>query len=387
MVKALQNNGLISEKCASILEGTCLGVPDELMRKAVRNKSKNISKSKYPEVLKAFATTLQFYSTKAYNYVRRTFHLALPHPSKIRRWYQTINGKPGFTQEAFHVLSMKVKDATKRGDDVLCGLMIDEMAIRKHLEWDGHKYVGFTDIGNGIDDGDDSSPLASEAFVFMAVSLNSNWKVPLGYFLIDGLSASERANLVKTCLLKLSDIGVKTVSLTCDGPSCNQSMIKWLGAKLDVDDLDPSFVHPADSNQNIHVVLDVCHILKLVRNTLATQKIITDGNGGNIRWELIEELHKIQDEEGLRLGNRLRGAHIQWEKQKMKVNLAAQTISASVADAIEFCDLVLEIPAFHDSAPTVKFIRIFDHLFDILNSRNPYGKHYKSPLRESNKLV
>jgi hypothetical protein len=40
-------------------------------------------------------------------------------------------------------------------------------------------------------------------------------------------------------------------------------------------------------------------MLKLVRNTLATQKIITDGNGGNIRWELIEELHKIQDEEGL----------------------------------------------------------------------------------------
>ena len=69
----------------------------------------------------------------------------------------------------------------------------------------------------------------------------------------------------------------------------------------------------------------------------------------------------------------------------MKVNLAAQTISASVEDAIEFCDLVLEIPAFHDSAPTVKFIRIFDHLFDIFNSRNPYGKHYKSPLRESNK--
>jgi hypothetical protein len=217
VVKALQNNVLISEKCASILEGTCLGVPDELMRKAVRNKSKNISKSKYPEVLKAFATTLQFYSTKAYNYARRTFHLALPHPSTIWRWYQTINGKPGFTQEAFDALSMKVKDATKRGDDVLCGLMIDEMAIRKHLEWDGHKYVDFTD---------------------MAVSLNSNWKVPLGYFLIDGLTASERKNLVKTCLLKLSDIGVKTVSLTCDGPSCNQSMIKLLGAKLDVDDLD-----------------------------------------------------------------------------------------------------------------------------------------------------
>ena len=59
VVKSLQKNGLISEKCASVLEGTYLGVPEELMKKAVRNKSKNISRSKYPEVLKAFATTLQ----------------------------------------------------------------------------------------------------------------------------------------------------------------------------------------------------------------------------------------------------------------------------------------------------------------------------------------
>ena len=161
----------------------------------------------------------------------------------------------------------------------------------------------------------------------MAVSLNCNWKVPLGYFLIGGFAASERANLVETCLLKLSDVGVKTVSLTCDGPSCNQSMVKLLGAKLDVNDLDPSFTHPGNKNEKIHVILDVCHMLKLVRNTLATQKIIIDGSGGKIRWELIEELHKIQDEEGLRLGNNLRGAHIQWAKQKMKVDLAAQTIS------------------------------------------------------------
>ena len=219
----------------------------------------------------------------------------------------------------------------------------------------------------------------------MAVLLNSNWKVPLGYFLINGLAASERANLVETCLLKLSDVGVKTVSLTCDGPSCNQSMVKLLGAKLDFNDLDPSFTHPGNKGEKIHVILDVCHMLKLVCNTLATQKIIIDGSGGKIRWELIEELHKIQDEEGLRLGNNLRGAHIQWAKQKMKVDLAAQTISASVADAIEFCDQVLKIPAFHDSAPTVKFIRMFDHLFDVFNSRNPHGKYFKSPLRESNR--
>ena len=31
--------------------------------------------------------------------------------------------------------------------------------------------------------------------------------------------------------------------------------------------------------------------------------------------------------------------HIQWRKQMMKVNLAAQVITASLADALEYCDV------------------------------------------------
>ena len=69
----------------------------------------------------------------------------------------------------------------------------------------------------------------------------------------------------------------------------------------------------------------------------------------------------------------------------MKVNLAAQALSSSVADAIEYCRDVLKLPQFQGSEATVRFIRIFDHLFDILNSRNPLAKGFKSPLRQCNK--
>jgi hypothetical protein len=55
--------------------------------------------------------TLAFYSLKAYNYVRRTFHLALPHPSTLRQWFQGVNGQPGFTEEAFKALSVRVEKA------------------------------------------------------------------------------------------------------------------------------------------------------------------------------------------------------------------------------------------------------------------------------------
>jgi len=68
----------------------------------------------------------------------------------------------------------------------------------------------------------------------------------------------------------------------------------------------------------------------------------------------------------------------------MKVNLAAQTLSSSVADALEFCNVTLKLPQFNECEATVKFIRIIDRLFDLLNSRNPLARGYKAPLRQTN---
>ena len=65
----------------------------------------------------------------------------------------------------------------------------------------------------------------------------------------------------------------------------------------------------------------------------------------------------------------------------MNVRLADQTLSSSVADAIEFLNISMKKPEFENSQPTVKFTRTIDKLFDILNSRNPIGKGFKQPLR------
>jgi hypothetical protein len=55
----------------------------------------------------------------------------------------------------------------------------------------------------------------------------------------------------------------------------------------------------------------------------------------------------------------------------MKVNLAAQALSSSVADALEYCEGKLKLPQFQGCGPTVQCICVFDHIFDVLNSRNP----------------
>ena len=125
-------------------------------------------------------------------------------------------------------------------------------------------------------------------------------------------------------------------------------------------------------------------MLKLMRNTLGDGGILVDADGQKIRWQYLVELNKLQQEEGLHLANKLSSVHVGWQAQNMKVYIAAQTLSSSVATAIEFCRVNLKLPQFEGSKATVRFLRLIDHLFDVLNSRNPIAKGYKAPLRKSN---
>ena len=202
-------------------------------------KTSTLKKEKYSKELKSFALTLQFYFSKAYGYVRKMFNLALPHPKTVRRWYTAVPAEPGFTELAFRPIKCAEEMSTQ---ETVCVLMLDEMAIRRHVAWDGEKYRGFVDLGCGVDD-DDSSPVAKDALIIMAVCINKSWKVPLGCFFIDGLTGQERANLVRIAIERLSQVGAKVVSLTCDGPSCHFSMLSELGASLSIKNIIPYFPH------------------------------------------------------------------------------------------------------------------------------------------------
>ena len=132
----------------------------------------------------------------------------------------------------------------------------------------------------------------------MAVCVNGSWKVPLAYFLVNGLDGKEHANIARLRIEKLSDTGAQVVSLTCDGPSCHFSMLSELGATLDPSNMKPYFFNPSDAEGKIYVLLDACHMLKLVQNTLADKGILFDSTGGKILWQYLVSLEKLQDREG-----------------------------------------------------------------------------------------
>ena len=85
-------------------------------------------------------------------------------------------------------------------------------------------------------------------------------------------------------------------------------MFGELGAMISPNNMQSYFANPSDKEIEVYLLLDVCHMLKLIRNILASQTIY-NGNGQQIKWSYIETLHKIQ-QDSLRAGNKLRTAHI-----------------------------------------------------------------------------
>jgi len=378
----LRSKELLSQQAAESLSSSFSGPALDLVMRCLSKSSRQPMKS-YPAELRTFALTLQFYSARAYDYVRKIFGKCLPHPQTLSSWYRCVGGNAGFHDEVFSALKARAEGSSD--GRLLCSFMMDEIAIRKQLDFDSSadKFVGYVDMGVDVDD-KAGLPVANEALMFMVVSLTDSWKIPVGYFLIAGLHGAERANLVKLCLEKLYAVGVHVVSITFDGCSANVNMANMLGASFDMQNVKSTFPHPSNANLDVAVFLDVCHMLKLLRNTLAEKSTLIDADGNKIEWQYLKNLQQLQCSEGLQAANKVTSRHIQWHRQKMKVKLAAQTLSSSAADAIEFCDKHLKREEFRGSDATVTFIRTADRLFDILNSRNVLSRGFKAPLRVEN---
>lgn len=318
---------------------------------------------KYSARIRTFALTLHFYSPKGYRYVRSVFNNNLPSISTIRKWYSSINGKPGYSQEAFTALRCKANEANQEGSEVLACLLFDEVAIRKQEEYDHYTDTRLGYITYGTNAGE---VLAKEALVFMITGINEKFKIPVAYFLIAGLKANEKAALIRNVILLAGKSGVKIVGLGYDGLVTNIATGKELGANFIQSD-QAYFINP-HSDDKIFLFPDACHSLKSTRNRLASLGVLYDGQNNKIEWRYVVDLEKYQREHNINLGNKITKAHIQWEKKRMSVRIAAETLSDSVASAIEFLQKN-GVKEFENSEGTVNFIRRINNIFDILNSK------------------
>lgn len=79
----------------------------------------------------------------------------------------------------------------------------------------------------GIEEKKDHLDIAKDVLVYMVVG--ENFKLPVAYFLLNGLEALERAALTQEVIRHVNETGAKVISLTGDGLIANIACLKHLG--------------------------------------------------------------------------------------------------------------------------------------------------------------
>lgn len=160
-------------------------------------------------------------------------------------------------------------------------------------------------------------------------------------------------------------------------------MCEELGASFRPENFKPNFLSLKDNT--IFIIFDICHMVKLIRNNLAKREAFFDSEGGTIEWKYFKEINNIQNEEGLHAGNKITNKHIYFHNEIMRVYLAVQVLSNSVADSMMFFKSSPQYGSrFKNCDATVKFVKIINNLFDIFNSKSNFAFGFKKAISKQN---
>lgn len=339
----------------------------------------------YSEAIRSFAITFHFYSPRAYKFVRDKFNKNLPNETTLRKWYAncTYESQPGISKEGMRALGSLANDFKNEGKQLIVSIAFDEISIRRLVQWSDakKKFLGYITYGRFVGE----VPVARNALVFLLTAINADFSLLIAHYFVIALNATERAFLIDEIVTKITKLGVKVATITFDGLRANLSACEALKASFNVVNPKPFILNPVDSSK-IHIFLDACHMLKLARNCIASEKFLHERlNNKIISWLYFERLESCRVRNDF-VCHKLTKKHIQWHRAKMDVRLAAETLSDSVADAMEHL-MKESVKAFEHCEGTVEYIRIMNKLFDIFNSKKQKPNIFKSPVTVVSKRI
>ncbi|CAH1284744.1 unnamed protein product [Diabrotica balteata] len=364
MQKADVLNSLSIEDCQQLIYKLC---PKELadfltIQIAQTNKKprgRRYSDAFKQECLKMYFTGPRVYKTK----LMKLFYL--PNPRTLRRYTEEIKIKPGINENIIQMITLKVSNFSEQ--DKMCVLCFDEMAIKANLLYNrgSDEVVGIEDFGCG----EKSIVPAVSATVLMVRGIMHNWKQPLCYYLHHCSCPAEKLQVILTETLKsLFRCGLNVCAIISDLGSNN-----WKFANnMNITPENPYFIFKQNFQEDKKIIFmfDTPHLIKLARNNLLKNHFVFT-NEANIKkttsWEHIKAFYVHDIKYANRAAPKLTEAHINPNAfQKMKVKLASQVLSSTVAASLNLYIRFGIIPAAAEG--TSEVVQIFDNLFDLLNS-------------------
>ena len=375
---AVLQNCKLKKKLASITDNTKFLNTDQhrYLESSTQYKNKGVTWS--VETLKTAFQMRFICGVQGYEFVR---HLGYPLPA-----YRTLCNrithaqfKPGIQSDVIKWLYYKL--ITMRDNEKECSLMLDEMQVRKSLEYDKGlcSFIGcVTDVVSSVKATQSSEiNLASHVLVFMVRGVTTKWKQVVAYYLTgDSVSGAIMWNMTRSIIGELAIIGANVKAVVSDMGSSNRAMWKVLGVQATKDCVKSSIDHPFLVGQELHFIADIPHVLKNIRNCLLSRNICLPANiqqEFDLSSSVVSLLHvrklvDLQENSDLKIAPTLHRRHVDPKQfQKMKVGLAAQLLSHSTASALRFAVEEKLLPV--EALTTAWFIELLSKWFEACNAR------------------
>lgn len=307
---------------------------------------------RYTTQFKQFALGLYFLSPAAYKGMKNI--MQLPSKSTLLNITKQWPIRCGYNDFIFKTMQLQTKNLLPH--EKICTLCMDEMSIKTFLFYMRAKdeIIGFEHIHDYK-----SLNLASNVLVLMVRGLHAKWKQPIAYFFLADTCPTECLHkIVYFYIEKLFSIELDVTVLVSDqGPNFYK-----FSKELGISEAKPYFIV---NNKRIFYLFDVPHLLKSTRNNFFKYNFNFDG--GVIAKDYLTEIYEKDKHQRFRLLPKLTDEHINPNNfQKMKVKLASQIFSATVAATINTYVSLNHLS--EEAMCTATFISLMDNLFDVFNS-------------------
>lgn len=296
---------------------------------------------------------------------------SLPTPRTLNKLLSKIPIQMGISESIFTSITNMSKNMKNK--DKYCNLIFDEMSLQPHLDYNYNldMVVGFTKNLN----------VADHVTVFMLRGVFSKWKQPVAYiFNKSAMPAAEIVFYIKIITEKVISAGLTLVGLICDQGPNNVKAISLLREETRMQKIsnnenwDDTVLYIKD--RPVLPLFDPPHLVKSTRNNFLNKNLSFTLNNKKMlgSWSHIIKAYNIDKSNNIRVMRKITDQHIYKDKmRKMKVSIAAQIFSATVASAIKYCaisgiksaDGASELDA--SALDTAELLIFFDNLFDSTN--------------------
>lgn len=219
------------------------------------------NQNRYSADFLIFSSLILSISPHAYNFLRSSDYLILPHPSTIKRLIASYNLDPkNETCDENFLNYIKQKFSCLCNEDKNVTLMMDEVHLKPYLDFKGGSILGMSY---------NCKEAANSAYVFMIQSVKSNYKDVVSIMPVKTVNSDLLYNFLKKVLIGLELVGFHTFCVLSDNNSINR---KAMSNFITPPKVQVVYQHPFDSNRKLFFMIDSVHIVKCVRNNWLGKK-------------------------------------------------------------------------------------------------------------------